>query len=323
MDITVWLRCVAVCLLMRVGYSKAPDECSTVLHVYDPLPGVGLGQVAASHAAVMETFSRRNIGVSIHDCALKKEYELRASCTERVSSSLLEMYTPASEFSCGVAPPPGLTLLDGQENWTNARANRGFLLINPHARYAFGDKCDSVRKWLRRPSKLGETLFRDVEAVAVAFHVRLFDGNDALVSVSDDLTVTVNEDRGDSRVAFITDRVVRDMVHHIVKFAGAEWEKKKTFTYVATDSPTVRRKLSNFTFIKTNPHAESKIPPEHRLYDTASLYDFHALSMASTIISMPTSSSFSQYAGCRGEARVLTAKTFKEIESLLQHAGVR
>jgi hypothetical protein len=37
-----------------------------------------------------------------------------------------------------------------------------------------------VRKWLRRPSKLGETLFRDVEAVAVAFHVR-FDGNDALV----------------------------------------------------------------------------------------------------------------------------------------------
>ena len=112
MDITIWLRCVAICLLTRVGYSKAPGECSTVLHVYDTLPGVGLGQVAASHAAVMETFSRRKIGVSIHDCALKKEYELKASCTERVSSSLLELYTPASEFSCGVAPPPGLTFLD-------------------------------------------------------------------------------------------------------------------------------------------------------------------------------------------------------------------
>ena len=112
MDITIWLRCVAICLLTRVGYSKAPGECSTVLHVYDTLPGVGLGQVAASHAAVMETFSRRKIGVSIHDSALKKENELKASCTERVSSSLLELYTPASEFSCGVAPPPGLTFLD-------------------------------------------------------------------------------------------------------------------------------------------------------------------------------------------------------------------
>jgi hypothetical protein len=62
---TMWLRCIMICLLPNFGWSRSllessspPRECTDTLHAYDPLPGVGLGQVVASYAAVIETFAR-------------------------------------------------------------------------------------------------------------------------------------------------------------------------------------------------------------------------------------------------------------------------
>jgi hypothetical protein len=306
----------------RATYQGA-GECTDTLHAYDPLPGVGLGQVAASHAAVMETFAREGVRVSIHDCAGEKRDRLRASCTNRVSPSLLELYTPASEYVCGIAPPPGLAFVDGQHNWTGVKADPGVLLLDPHATFFnIGDMhhCEVVRKWLHEPSILGAKLFHDIVAVPVAFHVRLFDGNDAYITVSENMTVTPNNNTGDLRVGGITNHMVQGIFSHIIQFATAEWREKQTLTYVATDSPMIRRKLAKFPFIKTNPHAEATIPPEHRLYDTASLYDFHALSMAKTIISMPSSSTFSRYAACRTGANILTAHSLKEIGSVINAA---
>ena len=112
----MWLRCITICVLANFGLSRSlldlespspASECTDTLHVYDPLPGVGLGHVAASHAAVMETFARAGVKVSIHDCTGEIWDGLRAPCTTRVSPSLVEVYSPASDDVCGVAPPPG------------------------------------------------------------------------------------------------------------------------------------------------------------------------------------------------------------------------
>jgi hypothetical protein len=266
------------------------------------------------------------VRVSIHDCAEENRDGLRAACAKRVSPSVLELYTPASDDACGVAPPPGLAFVDGQHNWTAVNADPAVLLIDPHAKFFnIGDmlQCEAVRKWLREPSILGAKLFHDIRAVPVAFHVRLFDGNDGYIKVSENMTLTPNNNTSDSRVGRISSHMAQGIFSHIVQFATAEWTAKQALTYVATDSPAMRRNLAKFEFIKTNPHAEATIPPSHRLYDTASLYDFHALSLAHTIICTPTSSTFSRYAACRTGKTVTTASSVEGLGRVLNAVHLR
>jgi len=82
-------------------------------------------------------------------------------------------------------------------------ADPAVLLINPHAKFCdlgVMHRCDAVRKWLREPSILGAKLFHDIRAVPVAFHVRLFDGNDGYITVSENMTLTPNNNTSDLRV---------------------------------------------------------------------------------------------------------------------------
>ena len=206
-------------------------------------------------------------------------------------------------------------------------ADPAVLLINPHTKFCdlgVMHRCDAVQKWLREPSILGAKLFHDIRAVPVAFHVRLFDGNDGYITVSENMTLTPNNNTSDLRADRISSHMAKGIFSHIVQFATTEWKEKQALTYVATDSPAMRRNLAKFAFIKTNPYAEATIPPEHRLYDAASLYDFHALSMAvDTIISTPSPSTFSRYAACRTGTTVTTARSVKELGSVLNAAYPR
>jgi hypothetical protein len=264
----------------------------------------------------METFDRRGIMVSIHDCA--PEVIL---CAHRASKSVVQMYIPASNLLCGgISHPLGLESVDGQvDNWARMQVVSTSLLLNPHSKFFSREvqHCDAVRKWFHTPSTLGARLFHGIRAVPVAFHIRTFDGNDGFVTVSENFTIKALKRSDDQRLERVTEYVLSTAVSLIIQFARAKWKSKHTLTYVASDSAAVRRHLSKFTFILTNPHSDHNIQSGHRQYDTASLYDFHALSLATDIVSIPVTSEFSRVAACRAGAFVAVAGTIKELRRVL------